>query len=59
MSQNDQARQTVYDYCKLMLGDGMIDVELDPAHYTVALDRALGIPPKLLPVKGGADGITH
>lgn len=43
MSQIDQARQTVYDYCKTMLGDGMIDVELDPDHYKTALDRALGV----------------
>jgi hypothetical protein len=33
----------VYKYCKLMLGDGMIDVELDPEHYSIALDRALGV----------------
>jgi hypothetical protein len=26
-----------------MLGDGMIDVELDPAHYKTALDRSLGV----------------
>ena len=43
MSSNDQARQSVYDYCKAMLGDGMIDVELDPIHYQTALDRALGV----------------
>lgn len=34
-------RQKVYDYCRTMLGDGMIDVELDPIHYETALDRAL------------------
>jgi len=43
MSTNDQARQSVYDYCKIMLGDGMIDVELDPKHYETALDRSLGV----------------
>jgi hypothetical protein len=43
MSQLDQSRQKVYDYCKTMLGDGMIDVELDPQHYQTALDRALGV----------------
>jgi hypothetical protein len=43
MSSNDQTRQEVYDYCKLMLGDGMVDVELDPAHYKTALDRSLGV----------------
>jgi hypothetical protein len=43
MSSNDQARQQVFDYCKAMLGDGMIDVELDPVHYETALDRSLGV----------------
>lgn len=42
MSDNPQQdRQKVYDYCRTMLGDGMIDVELDPVHYETALDRAL------------------
>ena len=43
MNQIDTAKQEVYDYCKAMLGDGMIDVELDPVHYKTALDRALSI----------------
>ena len=43
MSQIDQSRQKVYDYCKDMLGDGMVDVELDPSHYQTALDRALAV----------------
>jgi hypothetical protein len=43
MSSNDQAKQQVFDYCKAMLGDGMIDVELDPIHYETALTRALGV----------------
>jgi hypothetical protein len=43
MSSNDQAKQQVFDYCKAMLGDGMIDVELDPVHYETALDRSLGV----------------
>lgn len=34
-------RNKVFDYIKLMLGDGMVEVELDPAHYEIALDRAL------------------
>lgn len=39
---NPQAeRQKVYDYVRLMLGDGMIDIELDPAHYEVALKKSL------------------
>ena len=43
MSSNDQAKQKVIEYCKTMLGDGMIDVELDPKHYETALERALGV----------------
>jgi hypothetical protein len=41
MTDNELERQKVIDYCKLMLGSGMIDVELDPAHYNTAIDRAL------------------
>jgi hypothetical protein len=36
-----QAKTEVFDYCRLMLGDQMIDVELDLRHYEVALQRAL------------------
>jgi hypothetical protein len=43
MSQIDQTKQEVYNYCKAMLGDGMIDVELDPIHYETALARSLAI----------------
>ena len=43
MSQIDQSKQQVFNYCKAMLGDGMIDVELDPVHYETALDRALAV----------------
>jgi hypothetical protein len=41
MTENENERQKIVDYCKLMLGEGMIDVELDPAHYNTAIDRAL------------------
>jgi len=34
-------RNKVFDYVKTMLGDGMVDVELDPKHMEIALDRAL------------------
>jgi hypothetical protein len=34
-------RNKVFAYVRTMLGDGMIDVELDPIHYETALDRAL------------------
>jgi hypothetical protein len=43
MSQIDKAKQEVFDYVRLMLGDGMIDVELDPEHYETGLKRALGV----------------
>jgi hypothetical protein len=36
-----QARTEVYTYCKAMLGEGMVDVELDPIHYETALQRSL------------------
>lgn len=42
MSQLDNAKQQVFEYVKAMLGNGMIDVELDPIHYDTALERALG-----------------
>ena len=41
MTENENERQKIIDYCKTMLGDGMVDVELDPAHYNTAIDRAL------------------
>jgi hypothetical protein len=40
-NQLQQAKTEVFDYCKNMLGDGMIDVELDPNHYETALQRSL------------------
>lgn len=43
MSQIDTSRQDVFNYCKTMLGEGMIDIELDPIHYETALDRALAV----------------
>jgi len=41
MSELQTAQQQVFDYVKTMLGDGMIEVELDPKHYQIALERAL------------------
>ena len=43
MSQIDAKKQEVFEYVRNMLGDGMIDVELDPAHYETALTRSLGV----------------
>lgn len=40
MSTIEQTRQPVVDYIKAMLGDGMVDIELDPIHYSTAIDRA-------------------
>lgn len=34
-------RNKVFDYVKAMLGDGMIDLDLDPIHYETALDKAI------------------
>ena len=41
MTDSENQQQQVIDYVKLMLGSGMIDVELDPVHYTTAISRAL------------------
>jgi hypothetical protein len=42
MEINSQAeRQKIFDYVRAMLGDGMIDVELDPIHYEISLTKAL------------------
>ena len=34
-------RNKVFEYVRIMLGDQMVEVELDPAHYEIALDRSL------------------
>ena len=38
----ENKKQAVFNYVRTMLGDGMIDIELDPNHYDVALEKALG-----------------
>jgi len=38
---NALKRKEIEDYIRFRLGDGMVDVELDPAHYKVAIDKAL------------------
>ena len=40
MSTIESTRKPVVDYIKAILGDGMIDIELDPIHYNTAIDRA-------------------
>jgi hypothetical protein len=41
MTDHDNERQKIIDYCKAMLADGIVEVELDPIHYNTAIDRAL------------------
>ena len=36
-----EAKTEIFDYVRYSLGDGMMDVELDPVHYEVALTQAL------------------
>jgi len=43
MSQIEEQKQEVFEYCRTMLGDGMIDVELDPIHYETALKKSLSV----------------
>lgn len=35
-------KENLFDYVRLMLGDQIIDIELDPAHYEVAYQRTIG-----------------
>jgi hypothetical protein len=41
LTPNAQKRKDITDYIRFRLGDGMVDVELDPAHYKIAIDKAL------------------
>jgi len=38
----ENKKQAVFEYVRTLLGDGMVDVELDPKHYEVGLEKALG-----------------
>ena len=38
----DTKKQEVIDYVKLQLGEGIIDTELDAAHYEAAYQRTIG-----------------
>ena len=40
-AQINSAKQEIFDYVRLRLGDGMIEVELDPAHYEMAFRTAV------------------
>jgi len=41
MNELENERQKVIDYIKTMMGDGMVDVDLDPIHYNTAIDKSL------------------
>lgn len=38
----DEKKQELIEYTQLQLGNNMIDVELDPAHYEAAYQRTIG-----------------
>ena len=38
-----ELKQNLIDYVRLTLGDQIIDIELDPAHYQAAYQRTLGV----------------
>ncbi len=38
----DQLKQNLIDYARLLLGDQMIDIELDPEHYETAYQKTIG-----------------
>ena len=38
----DKLKQDLFEYARLMLGDQIIDIELDPAHYEAAYQRTIG-----------------
>lgn len=42
MSDLATTKQKVFDYVRVLLGDGMIDVELDQEHYEIAYEKSLG-----------------
>jgi len=37
-----ELKQNLIEYCQLMLGDQIIDLELDPAHYEIAYQKTIG-----------------
>jgi hypothetical protein len=38
-----ELKNNLFDYVRLTLGDGIIDIEVDPAHLEAAYSRALGV----------------
>ena len=43
MANLQDMKQEIFDYSRLLLGDQMIDVDLDPEHYEIAYKRAIGV----------------
>ena len=41
MATLNELKQEVFDYVRYSLGDGLVDVELDPVHYEQALKASL------------------
>lgn len=39
----EQLKRDLFDYVRFTLGDQIVDLELDPAHYEAAYTRALGV----------------
>ena len=39
----DPLKQQLIEYVKLQLGSGIIDIEMDPAHFEAAYQRAIGV----------------
>ena len=37
----DTLRNDIIQYIRLRLGDGMVDVELDPEHYDMAINQSI------------------
>lgn len=42
-SSTETLKQQLFDYVRLTLGDQIIDLELDPAHYEAAYQKTLGV----------------
>jgi len=42
MANLEDMKQDVFDYAGALLGEGMIDLSLDPIHYETAYSRAIG-----------------
>lgn len=43
MATLEELKQGVFNYVALRLGSGIVDIELDPAHYEVAYEQAIGM----------------